>query len=183
MKAALLFAIFAVAISFPLSVAAENESTVIASSASQSEGITSDDWEELQSEAQAELSAQNSKESNSASETGKNEEAKGGSFKDFKEGSYVGSGEWLLFIGIILVVLGVAGIGFIIFMMIRRKKLSDAMSSKKVTASAKRERTSSIPAEITNSLFEESDEAVHPYYGRKPSGRRIAPKSNKETAD
>lgn len=85
--------------------------------------MTSDDWAELQSQAEAELSSQNAEQSKKSSEkSDKNDN--NGAFKDFKEGKYIGNGEWLLVIGIILILLGIAGIGFIVFMMLRRKKLS-----------------------------------------------------------
>lgn len=180
MKTALIFTVCAAVISFPLSAAAENSNTSVDSSvSSQSEGMTSEDWEELQNEAKTELSAQNSEENKAAAATtGENENPKGGSFKDFKDGSYVGNGEWLLAIGIILVVLGVAGIAFIVFMMIRRRRLLNSMSAKRTAMQAKREK-SVVSDKDPNSLFIEAGEAVRSYSGNRPSGRRIAPKSNK----
>lgn len=128
---------------------------------SQNLGITAEDWAELQSEAEAELNSQNNEQSKSAS-SNKNGDNQGDSFKDFKEGKYIGSGEWLLVIGIILVVLGVAGIGFIIFMMVRRKKLLQEM--------AMRNRRSRHPAG--------NRQNSHPNNGNY-SKKRIAPKNNR----
>lgn len=114
--------------------------------------MTSEDWAELQSQAAEELSSQNA--ANNGAVTNK-DNSKGGSFSDFKDGKYVGNGEWLLVIGILLIVVGAAGIGFVVFMMVKRKK---ALSKKKVYPT----NTAKEPQNKNN--------------GNGSSGRRIAPK-------
>lgn len=130
---------------------------------SQKTGITSEDWAELQSEAEAELSSQNAEQSKNSASSDKSNSNQGDSFKDFKEGKYVGSGEWLLVIGIILIVLGIAGIGFIVFMMIHRKKLLQAM--------AMHNRRKKYPAGTPRTSNQNNGNS---------SGRRIAPKNNRD---
>lgn len=130
---------------------------------SKKSGITSEDWVELQSEVEAEISSQNAEQSKNSVSSNKSNSNQGDGFKDFKEGKYIGSGEWLLVIGIILIVLGAAGIGFIIFMMIRRKKLSQAM--------AMRNRRKKYTAEAPKTSHQNNGSF---------SGRRIAPKNNKD---
>ena len=142
------------AASCPIIAMAENDyssaSTIKTEASKETSRMTSSDWAELQSQAEAELSAQNAERS---SKSPSNENSKGGSFKEFKDGKYVGNGEWLLVIGIILIVLGIAGIGFVVFMMLRRKKMSQKANS----------RTANNPRCQANG-------------GNGSSGRRIAPK-------
>ena len=139
------------AVSCPIIAMAEDDyssaSTIKTEASKETSRMTSSDWAELQSQAEAELSSQN------AERSSKSPNSKGGSFKDFKDGKYVGNGEWLLVIGIILIVLGVAGIGFVVFMMLRRKKMSQKANS----------RTANNPRRQANG-------------GNGSSGRRIAPK-------
>lgn len=126
---------------------------------SQNTGITSEDWAELQSEIESKVNSQNSQKSKNSPSTNKDGED---GFKSFKEGKYIGSGEWLLAIGIILIVLGIAGIGFIAFMMFRRKKLVQAMAMR----NRRRVHAAGNP------------KAVHSNNNSNSSGR-IAPKNNR----
>ncbi len=178
-KAFLISAVFAVMMSVPLAAYAENDYYDYSDTESsmQSDGMTSEDWLELQSEAQAAINSQNDGNNSSPSQKDKNN-PKGGSFKDFKEGGYVGSGEWLLVIGIIFIVLGAAGIGFIVFMMVRRKKLAYAKAAKKSVPPAKREKKNDDPEDL-GLFLAEFNSSTRPYNGNGHSGRRIAPKSDR----
>lgn len=177
-RIALLLTMLVLLTSFPVTAYALDQiDNSTNSNVSNSKEMTSGDWAELQSEAQAEISRQQNSENNKPGEN--NEEPKGGSFKDFKNGSYVGSGEWLLIIGIILIVLGAAGIGFIVFMMIRRMKLSKSKSNKMKTVAPTRREKLSESTNTSQSLFVESNDLGNSYTRRGSSGRRIAPKNDK----
>lgn len=142
--------------SCPIVAMADNDysssSTIKTETSKETSRMTSSDWAELQSQVEAEISSQNAEQSDKKSS---NENSKGGSFKDFKDGKYVGNGEWLLVIGIILIVLGVAGIGFVVIMMLRRKKISQRANSKQYSVKSQRR---------------------PPNKSDGSSGRRIAPK-------
>ena len=179
MKILLILATAAVMLSLPFAAAAENEYDYNEySDTISSNGMTSEDWEELQSEVGAVISSQNAENSTSPSQ-GNSQNPKGGSFKDFKDGNYVGNGEWLLVIGIILIVLGAVGISFIVFMMVRRKRLVDAMTAKSARRPPKREKNSEHDMEDLGLFLAEFNESTRPYNGNGQSGRRIAPKSNR----
>lgn len=95
--------------------------------------MTPEDWAALKNQTNSDSKEESSK-SVSPKLASNVKDSSAGAFKDFKQDSVSNDGEWILILGIALVILGVAGIAFVIVTSVirhrNRKKAAEKGSSK-----------------------------------------------------
>lgn len=105
--------------------------------------MTPEDWAALKNQTDSKGESSKSASPKLASNV---KDSSGGAFKDFKQDSVSNDGEWILILGIVLVILGVAGIAFVIVTSVIRHKNRKKTAEK----NARKHQKQSAPRRMAN---------------------------------